>query len=149
MTDGYPRNWKFDEDGPIVSGRYVRMSGGYTRAYGEKPILVLALDSGEEVGVWIFHTALGSKVARELMRCTSGDFDPGEQVTIEQLGWSQPDGRTAAYMNYRVEFANAVQQSPRQLLAGFVSAFDDPTEWAPDPQPARAPSGPDDEEIPY
>lgn len=149
MTDGYPRNWKFDEDGPVVVGRYVRMSGGFTRAYGEKPIMVLALDTGEQVGVWIFHTALGSKVARELMRRTAGDFDIGERIEIEQLGWTHPEGRAAAYMNYRVEFENTVQQSPRQLLSGFVSAFDDPSEWAAEQPPERAAHDPSDADIPY
>jgi hypothetical protein len=97
----YPRNWRFDEDGLEVRGKFVKFDQGMTQEYGDCPIVVLNVD-GEERSVWLFHTALRSKFQKEVNR---RDFVVGEQVNIKQVG--EKKGKNRTYMNYMVAFPDA------------------------------------------
>ena len=75
-TGTFPRTWIFDEHGDVVEGNYVEINEGPAR-FDHVPIVVLELDDGERVGVWLFATVLRSAFADEVRRRPSGDFPGG------------------------------------------------------------------------
>ena len=120
----YPRNWVFDEDGTTVEGRYVTLTAGFARGK-EIPILVLEVadpadGQSEQRSVWLFHRALGSQIARELMKRTKGDFDIHEKITIAR-GEKKQSEANPDQSYYDTAFENAVAPNPRALLANFIT----------------------------
>jgi hypothetical protein len=80
----YPAAWKFDEDGSLVAGTFVKFDKGETKEYGSRVILVLDVD-GTERAVWLSQLALFSRVRDELNRRPSKTLEPGERVVIKRL----------------------------------------------------------------
>jgi hypothetical protein len=83
-VNGFPRSWRWDEDGLVAAGAYVRLSEGPS-AYDSGPVPVVTLKvDGEERGIWLSQTALRGKFVSELERRQARDFNPGERITIER-----------------------------------------------------------------
>ena len=101
-AEDYPRGWRFDEDGPEVSGKFVKFDVGQTKEYGSCPIIILNVN-GEERSVWCFHQALRSKFQQEVHR---RDLEAGETVFIRQVG-EKKSGNQRNYMAYVVQFPDA------------------------------------------
>lgn len=119
-AEDFPRNWRFDEDGAEVRGKFVRFDTGPTQEYGEVPIVVLNVD-GEERSVWCFHTALKSKFQKEVNR---RDIEVGEQINIKQAG-EKKSGSNRTYMNYFVAFPEAPPIDAKAIF-GTVDPIDAP-----------------------
>lgn len=109
----YPRNWRFDEDGGDVEGRYVRISAAPT-SYGEKPIVVLEID-GEERSVWLLETALRNRIADEVAKRPSGDLTPGERVVIHR-GDKKTSAAGREYRAFTARFPDAPKRSAAEIL---------------------------------
>ncbi len=107
----FPANWRFDEDGAEVRGKFVKFDVGQTQEYGDCPILVLNVD-GEERSVWLFHTALKSKFQKEVAR---REIQPGEQINIKQAG-EKMGANKRSYMNYVVAFVDAPPLDAKALF---------------------------------
>jgi hypothetical protein len=122
----YPENWRFDEDGAEVRGKFVKFDVGQTQEYGECPIVVLNVD-GEERSVWLFHTAIRSKFQKEVNR---REIQPGEQINIKQAG-EKMGGNKRSYMNYIVAFVDAPPLDAKALF-GAVSEAADPEDDVPE-----------------
>jgi hypothetical protein len=112
---GYAPAWLWDDDGLVVEGRHVCFDEAVTSGDRVCPIHVLEVD-GVERSVWVWHTALRSKIARELRKRPSGDLDPGELVRYEQLESATSEtGRT--YYPYATRFEHAPKLKPRDIFA--------------------------------
>jgi hypothetical protein len=125
----YPRNWRFDEDGPEVAGRFAHFDEGIT-ANGTCPIVVLEVDD-EKRSVWLFHTAARSRFADEVARRESGNLKAGELISIRQ-GETKTGGNGRAYTSYVIRFPEAPKRSPKEILGPSLSAgpeaYDEPPE---------------------
>ena len=113
----YPENWRFDEDGVEVRGKFVKFDLGQTQDYGEVPIVVLNVD-GVERSVWLFHTALRSKFQKEVNR---RDIQPGEQINIKQAGEKKGKNKRP-YMNYIVAFVDAPELDAKAIFGPVAVA---------------------------
>jgi hypothetical protein len=115
----FPQNWRFDEDGAEVRGKFVKFDVGQTQEYGDCPIVVLNVD-GEERSVWLFHSALRSKFQKEVNR---RDIEPGEQINIRQAG-EKKSGNNRTYMNYIVAFVDAPPLDAKAIFGAVPTAAD-------------------------
>lgn len=109
----FPRNWRWDEDGDDVVGRYVRIDEAPT-SYGEKPIVVLEIN-GEERSVWLLETALRNRVADEVAKRPSGDLTPGERVVIHR-GDKKRSAAGREYRAFTARFPDARKRSAMEIL---------------------------------
>jgi hypothetical protein len=113
----YPETWRWDEDGDVIEGAYVELSEAHTRFDGAtRPILVLEV-GGKPRTVWLFHTALQSRLRDELLKRPGNELRVGEPVRIEQLGQKESENGLK-YMNYRVEFPESPKRSGLDILGG-------------------------------
>lgn len=122
LDQGYPETWNWEEHGPEVVGYAVRKEVGQT-VNGPCDILILKVknpDTGEyeHRSVWLFHTALVSKMYR--LRPMIGDL-----VGIRQLGEREPQGGGRPYMDYNVvvygQKGGALDWGPQQVLPPSTS----------------------------
>ena len=118
---GYPRSWKWGSDPDRIEGRYVETTEGPSR-YGDVPIVVLELDSGEKVGVWLFNRAVRDRFAREVVRRASGDLHAGERIVVERLEERTSQSTGYPYRAFRVEFERSPVRSARQILGDATAA---------------------------
>lgn len=130
-----PKTWRFDKDGPVADGRYVRLGEGPTKGYGYKPLIVLNID-GVDRTVWLFHTASMGDVFEELQRRPGNELTVGERVVVENRGdaVSESSGRT--YKDLKVRFPEKPEPSGRDLLTRYGEQVDiRPQEPTPEPIP--------------
>jgi hypothetical protein len=79
----FPESWIWEDDGPLVSGRFVRFDRGRTKDYGDKVIVVLDVD-GEQRSVWLMTTVLHGKLHDELEQRPGHRLESGERITIKR-----------------------------------------------------------------
>ena len=145
MNDTPPTHavsWRWDDDGPTVTGEYVKMDEAVTD-YGRKPILILGVD-GEPRSVWLFDAALVSQFREELAKRASGDFDAGERVPIERGAEKVKSSNGRGYWPYKVRFPDA----PRRSASSILGVVDDGDTEIPT-DPLKAASATDDDSIPF
>jgi hypothetical protein len=138
----YPRAWRFDEGGAEIAGSYVRIDRAHTSS-GACSVLVLDVD-GEERGIFLFHEALRSRLAQELQRRGASDFERGEPIVVEQLGWRE-SAAGRRYRSYRVEFRAAPLPSAADLLSAPVASFEE----RPAVERGTTAAATDEDEIPF
>jgi hypothetical protein len=111
----YPETWRWEDDGDVIEGTYVELSEAHTRFDREtRPILILDVD-GKRRTVWLFHTALQSRLREELEKRPGNELRVGEPIRIERLGEKESEDGFR-YMNYRVEFAESPKRSGLEIL---------------------------------
>jgi len=141
-TTQYPRTWIFDEHGEVLEGGYVEINEGPAK-HDHVPIVVLELDDGERVGVWLFPKVLRGAFTEEARRRPSGDFEPGERIRIERL-----EERVSAidrrYRDFEVEFEHA---AGRRSAAAILAAAPGDGDGA--PAPSRLEYDPATADIPF
>jgi hypothetical protein len=111
----FPRSWRWETDGELVSGRYLRFDSGPTRGYGRKPIIVLDLD-GEERSIWLMQDVLYNRFRDELIGRPGRKLTVGERIVIRRLGekTSEESGRT--YRAFSILFPDRPETSPETLF---------------------------------
>jgi hypothetical protein len=116
-TDERPRNWRWDEDGDDVAGRFLGWSVGRTQNYGPKKILILDVD-GEPRSVWLFATALENKLKDEVFARPNADLNPGERIVIRrgQMVTGKVTGNE--YRDFDVSFPDRPPVTAGQLWFG-------------------------------
>jgi hypothetical protein len=115
VETGYPRAWRWDEDGLVVEGRYVRLDEGITD-YGPVPIVVLDVE-GEQRSLWLSATALRSRFADELRRRGDSDFERGERIRIERAREKKVSSTGRSYWPFAVAFLDSVPRTAAEILA--------------------------------
>src|SRR5919197_3587976 len=90
-------------DGDTVDGRLRRVDEGPTRGYGTAPILIMRV-AGKERSVWVLHQALRSRLAEELGRRETGEFEPDERIIITRKGSRVAEASGRSYTDYAVHF---------------------------------------------
>lgn len=138
----YPRTWMFDKHGDSLEGRFVAIDEGPAK-YDHVPIVVLELEDGERVGLWLFPTVLRNAFTEEVRRRASGDFEPGERIRVERLE-ERVSANDRRYRDFEVEFEHAVgRRSAAAILAEAPGKADDA------PAPSRAQYDPATADIPF
>jgi len=95
--EGYPAAW-IPDVGDVLVGEILRYGSGPT-AYGRFPVVTVAdEETGEELSVWLLHTALRSEFAQLRPRI-------GERIGIRRLedGTSDATGHTYRRFLVRVD----------------------------------------------
>jgi len=126
---GYPRSWRFDEDGLTVEGVYTGVTSAPSK-YGPVPVIYLNI-GGEPRSIWLTATALRSRFRDELARRGTTDFESGEQIRIEREPEQRTSGSGNSYWAFKVTFLDRQPATAAEILAsdggvaGPVSAADD------------------------
>lgn len=142
----FPRNWRFDEDGLELVGKYVKSDVGPT-ANGDCPILVLEID-GEPRTVWCFHTALRRRIADEVSRRPHRDLKAGERIVIRQ-GEKKPSAEGGReYIAYFVRFLDAPPRTAKDVFK--KDTIDEPpASYDDDSKDEDKPKPDDGDDIPF
>lgn len=111
----YPRSWDWQAEGSTVDGTYIKLTTG-TTAHGPAPILGLLID-GEERSLWILWAGLKSKLAQELKRRGTSEFNKGERIVITRFPMREskvnPSQTTVPFV---VEFRDEPAASAASIL---------------------------------
>ena len=140
----FPKSWRPDQDGPNpLVGEFVRWDTG-TTDYGDRLILVVRDEDGDEWSVWCIHNALEAAVKRERPK-------PGELVYIEHEGLKKSQRTGREYHAYKLRTNRQVQPNWDALeddleLPVTVPVSDEPVEQV---EPADTKAADDDEPIPF
>src|SRR5829696_8026424 len=102
---GFPRSWRWDEDGRRVEGTFVRMDRGPTE-YGQRPIVVLDV-GGVERSVWLNTDVVKAKFRDELVRRGGRRFDVGERLSVERAAEKKTSAAGRDYWPFWVKFPDA------------------------------------------
>jgi hypothetical protein len=111
----FPASWRWESDGDIERGRFVRFTSGPTKLYGRKPIAVLEVD-GEERSIWITTHLLFQAFKEELERRENNTLEPGEEITIRWSGKKDPEGGGPSYHVHRITFHSSPGDSPESTF---------------------------------
>lgn len=93
LDKDFPKTVVLDDENPKVLGIFRRVDSGPSD-YGPVPIVVLETQSGEEIGLWLFHAVLRNQFAQQAPKV-------GEMVGVRFLG-KRTGASGRAYSNYRV-----------------------------------------------
>jgi hypothetical protein len=119
-TIGERRDWNWDDDGTLdgmyVETRQVTVKNGPS-AGQTKLVFDFHVGSDDERVSAFETTVLRSKFARELHARGRGDFELGERITIEPLGWKESGN--GKYRDFDVDFEHA---APRRSTAELLGA---------------------------
>jgi hypothetical protein len=129
-----PRGWRWGEDGLVVEGAYVRTDEAPS-VFGHVPILVLEV-GGEERAIWVVHAALRSRLAEELRRRGTSDFEPGERIRVERGADRRVSSSGRSYWPFVVSFPDHPRRSAAEILGAA-------------PPRAARPSPPEEDEVPF
>jgi hypothetical protein len=99
----FPEGWRWDLDGDVVSGKFVRWDKGATREYGKKLIMVLEVD-GRERSVWLLQTALYERIRDELSERPDRRLAFGERVTVHRQAETTTQDGKRTYRPFRAYF---------------------------------------------
>ena len=113
---GFARAWRFDEDGDLREGRYVRTEEGPT-SYGSRPIVVVDV-GGEERAVWLTTTVLLGRFQGELSRRKTRDFTVGERISISRGSEKKTSASGHDYWPFNVTFHDGPQRDAATILGG-------------------------------
>lgn len=134
----YPKSWRWQDDGNLVSGRFLRFEQGMTKDFGAKVILVLDIE-GEERSVWLTTSVLHNRFRDELERRGSGNLEVGERIVIERGADKVESENGRSYWPHKILFPDRPSKSPAELFGlneGLV-VYDE------------KPSGESSDEIPF
>jgi len=115
--EGFPPAWRPEEPDDEVFGTVVKVQMQAPTQYGPAPVVTLALESGELVSVFLFHTVLRRMFQRERVAL-------GERVLIRWLGKRTPEGGGNAYDDYRLVVSRP-QASGEPDWAGMAERYGD------------------------
>jgi len=93
--EGFPPTWQPEQPDDEVIGVLTKVTMQAPTAFGPCPVVTLALESGELVSVFLFHTVLRRMFERERVTL-------GEMVLIRYLGERKPEGGGKPYVDYRL-----------------------------------------------
>jgi hypothetical protein len=104
-SPAYPETWLWGEHGEVCSGTFVRFDKAPTREYGNKLILILAVD-GRERSIWLLQTALKQRIRDELRDRSDRRLAVGERVAIHRLAETTTQDGKRSYRPFRIYFAD-------------------------------------------
>jgi hypothetical protein len=109
----FPRAWVFDDDGPLVRGRFVKFDRGQTRDFGPKVIAVLEVE-GAQRSIWLTTAVLYGKFRDELQQRPGHRLEPGERITIKRLEKVESADAIGPYWKFGVVFHDAPELTVRE-----------------------------------
>jgi hypothetical protein len=135
----YPAYWDFDEDGPLLSARFVKFDQGQTKMYGPKPICVIEAD-GEERSLWLTQTVLYQRFRDELLRRPGRTLAVGERISVERHEKKRTENGRYEYTPFTIIFHDAPELSTSDLFE---------LDTGPAGAKSEEPSEPDVDDVPF